>query len=98
MCRFMGRSESLTIDILVVVDEDARPCIRVANGQAGDIGVRKTAPEDVESQLAEVGVDVARHAIGLIAEMFTESIGRFRSLSFEIVPTGNEFERRDRTV
>jgi hypothetical protein len=51
----------------------------------------------VKSNFSEVGVDVARYTVGLIAEVLAEGIGRFSSLSFEILPSGDELERCGRT-
>jgi hypothetical protein len=88
----------LTINILVIIDEDARSSGRMSNSEAGNIGVRHATAENVESQLAKVAIHVTRHAVRLVAEMSAKSFCGFRTLSFEVVSTQNEFERNNRTI
>ena len=94
----MRRGKSLTVDIFVIVHQDADSCRRMMDRYSGDIGILKSAPKNMKSDRSKILVHVTRNRIRRIGEVSPKFLCGQSGVSFEVGSRGNETEASFRYV
>jgi hypothetical protein len=92
VCGFMRRSESLAINVLVVVDQYADASNWMPNRDARDVGVLESTPKYVESNLPKIIVYIARYGIWSIGEVRPQRFCCQIGVSLVILSLGDKAE------
>ena len=89
----MAHGEPLTIQILVLIYENAMTSYWVLNVQSGNVTVDKSPPKYMNPYFSEIGEYVARDFVRRVAKMHSEFKSSNFAMFFVEGTLGNKIER-----